>query len=658
MSDAKNKMKSAPDNEINNQDFADFESRIEAAMAKIVQDTLAEREEYYSQNDDEDEQEADDVYFDEADEDYEYDGNLILTAGEDDFDEDDSAYEDSESEDESEEDASDEDSEEDASDEDSGEEADDQEKADEDEDADDQEDAEDDDSEAAVAAAAVVHKKSARPGQNVYVPVNDIMESQKPESEEKQPKKHKGLKVTGLLAGMLVVAAGTAYAGISYYYSNRFFEGTTINGYDCSRMTAYEVEQILTEKLDGYSIDVLARNQAGQTIAGSAINYKYVSDGEVLECLQSQKPYEWIKGYIEPDSYQVKENATYDKELLKDQLRELECAKFENQVPPENAYIAYNDNLFEIVPETEGSELNIKQAYQILEQAVSDSSAEVDFSANEDAYYHADVLSDDEGLIQSMDACNNFARASITYDMGYTDVVLDGSVIKDWLAFDENNQLVQDETLFNEHIRQYVAELAAEYDTVGTTREFLTTSGRTVYVYGSAYGWLIDQESEVAQLAQDIADGVVTTREPVYSMRANARGANDFGDTYIEVDMGYQHMYYYQNGSIIFDSDFVSGNPNLGRATPPGIFTLYYKSSPAVLRGDMDENGNYGYETPVTFWMPFNGGVGFHDATWQPYYGGDLYLWNGSHGCINLPYSSAATLYSIIEYGIPIIVFN
>ena len=141
-------------------------------------------------------------------------------------------------------------------------------------------------------------------------------------------------------------------------------------------------------------------------------------------------------------------------------------------------------------------------------------------------------------------------------------------------------------------------------------------------------------------------------------MRANAYGYNDIGSTYIEVDMTDQHMYYYQGGSIIFDSDIVSGDIRYDdRATPPGIFTLYYKKSPDVLRGEKKPDGTYEYETPVTYWMPFNGGIGFHDATWQDYFGGDRYTYAGSHGCINMPLDAAATLYSIIDTNVPIVCF-
>ena len=498
-------------------------------------------------------------------------------------------------------------------------------------------------------------RKSARPRKITYVPITE-------EDLEKTvlpvKKKHKVLKSTGIVLGMLAVTAVFAYAGVSYYYADRFFEGTTINGIDCSGMTAYETEQVIAKKVENYSIEINSRNLASQTIDGASINYQYLSDGEVLKLLKQQKPYEWIKGYLEPVSYTTTTNTSFDKTLLETQLKELSCAQEENQVQPENAYVAFNENQFEIVPETQGSKLQLKEAYKALDEAISGSVTSLDFGACENVYASADVVSTDPELQATVDAYNNFARASITYTFGDQAVTLDGTTIKEWLKFDEKGQLVKDDASFKQHVAEYVAQLATTYDTVGTSRPFNTTNGRTVYVYGSAYGWKIDQAAEVEQLMQDIRSGTQTTRDPIYSMTANSHGYNDFGNTYIEVDLSYQHMYYYQNGAIIFDSDIVSGDMRYeDRQTPPGVFTLYYKKSPDVLRGQKREDGTYEYETEVTFWMPFNGGIGFHDATWQPYFGGSRYLEGGSHGCINMPYNSAATLYSIIQYGVPIICF-
>ena len=470
--------------------------------------------------------------------------------------------------------------------------------------------------------------KSARPGPVIYVPMDELdQNSDVPPGTRAKKKTHKGLKIFGLVMLMIIVLGGCAYGGISYYFTDRFFEGTWINGVDCSQKTAYEVEQLMAEKLSEYSIEVSSRNIAAQTIRGEDIDYQYMSTGEILQLLKKQKPYEWIRGLYEQKSYTVSENVGYNKTLLQEQLKSLNCAQAENQVEPENAYVAFRDNQFVIVPETEGSKLNIKEAYKLLDAAVE---------ANE---------------------ASNYTKASITYTFGDQSTTLDGNTIKDWLQFDEKGQLVWDDNSFQQHVADYVAQLAATYDTVGTEREFQATSGRTVYVSSSVYGWKIDQAAETAQLSQEIQSGTQTTREPVYSQTANAYGVNDLGNTYIEVDLSEQHMYYYQDGVNIFESDFVSGNMSYAdRQTHAGIFTLYYKKSPDVLRGGQKGTANY-YEQPVQYWMPFDGGIGFHDADWRDEFGGDIYLTSGSHGCINLPPENAEVLYDLIQYDVPIVCF-
>ena len=130
-------------------------------------------------------------------------------------------------------------------------------------------------------------RKSAKPSRIAYVP---IAEEDLAPYEPPVKKKHKALKITGLTLAMILVAAGSAYAGISYYYSDNFFEGTTINGIDCSGKTAYEAEQEIAKTVENYSIEVDSRNQDSQTISGDQIGYSYVSDGSVLKLLKEQKP--------------------------------------------------------------------------------------------------------------------------------------------------------------------------------------------------------------------------------------------------------------------------------------------------------------------------------------------------------------------------------
>lgn len=71
-----------------------------------------------------------------------------------------------------------------------------------------------------------------------------------------------------------------------------------------------------------------------------------------------------------------------------------------------------------------------------------------------------------------------------------------------------------------------------------------------------------------------------------------------------------------------------------------GYFYIYSKETDVILKSE-----NYNYQQPVSFWMPFNGGIGLHDATWRDRFGEDIYKYSGSHGCVNLPYEIALFLY-------------
>ena len=126
------------------------------------------------------------------------------------------------------------------------------------------------------------------------------------------------------------------------------------------------------------------------------------------------------------------------------------------------------------------------------------------------------------------------------------------------------------------------------------------------------------------------------------------RPGEDIGASYVEIDMGNQHLYLYMNGELILESDFVSGNISRGYGTPAGVFGLTYKERNATLTGE-------NYASHVDYWMPFNGGIGLHDASWRSKFGGTLYQTGGSHGCINLPPQKAPALYDLVYKGIPVL---
>ena len=119
---------------------------------------------------------------------------------------------------------------------------------------------------------------------------------------------------------------------------------------------------------------------------------------------------------------------------------------------------------------------------------MADSVNEVDFSA-QPVYQKAEVTQDDPNLAKTLEECNNYTKASITYTFGDQTETLDANTIKDWLQFDENGQVINDEAAFRQKITEYVAGLAQRHDTLGTNRTITATSGRTVTVGGGEYGW-------------------------------------------------------------------------------------------------------------------------------------------------------------------------
>ena len=112
-----------------------------------------------------------------------------------------------------------------------------------------------------------------------------------------------------------------------------------------------------------------------------------------------------------------------------------------------------------------------------------------------------------------------------------------------------------------------------------------------------------------------------------------------------------QHMWFYKNGALIVDGDVVTGDVSKKYSTPTGVYKLKYKIKDTKLKGE-------GYNVPVNCFLPFNGGIGIHGAWWRKTFGGNIYLNEGSHGCINAPDSLAITIYNNIDANTPVICYK
>ena len=117
---------------------------------------------------------------------------------------------------------------------------------------------------------------------------------------------------------------------------------------------------------------------------------------------------------------------------------------------------------------------------------------------------------------------------------------------------------------------------------------------------------------------------------------------------YILVDISDQTLKYYVKGKVKLKSKVVTGGRGCG--TPTGRFKLHHKARNVNLTGP-------GYVSHVNYWMPFIGqSYGMHDASWRSQFGGSIYKYNGSHGCVNMPRSKVSKLYKMVPNGTRVII--
>ena len=474
-------------------------------------------------------------------------------------------------------------------------------------------------SEEAVASAIAVEP--------IPVTAEQIVDSEISDETGNAKKKLKPSMIAGAAAAILVVG----YAAGALYYTNHLFAGSKINGMDCANMTEKKADAALKKQVESYEIELDFRNNESRTISGSDIGYQYIGSGDVKDVMKKQNPLLWVSGLFSKQNYNVEIDANFDKTALKAQLDGLDCLQEANMEAPADAQIAFVDNQFVIQDETQGTTIDEGTLLTALEEAVCTSQTKLSVEKT-GAYAKPSVTKDDETLIHQKDIWNSCATATITYTFGDEQEVLDGMQIKDWLSYDEEGNYVENKEAVMAHIKEYVLDLATRRNTMGRDRTITSTmTGEPVTVSGGSY----------------------SSRAAIYSMTGD-----DIGNTYVEVDLGNQHLWYYKEGTLIMDTDFVSGTYTISdRRTPSGTYSLMYKQKDQVLRGTRRSDGTYEYESPVKYWMPFNGGIGFHDASWRYSFGGSIFMYSGSHGCVNLPSSMASELYENIEAGCPILCF-
>lgn len=463
-----------------------------------------------------------------------------------------------------------------------------------------------------------------------------------------------------LICGIVVLVLLIVYLAGMLYYNDKFLNGTMVNGSDVGGMTLQKANDQLSKKVNGQSLKLIFNDGQSEVLQSAQLGVSYNKDNSLNQLMKNQNKWAWFIGFFKNEKNTLTDLIQISDENLTNGIASMEHAKEENQIAPTDAYIQYKDGSFSIIEETLGSKFNIEELVKNIKVALSEGKQQLDVT-KANGYVKPQVYKDDQDLNNQLKAANEYCLSAITYTTPKgKEIALDGSTLITWLSKQDDGSYTKDESVFKEKLTAFVKELASQYNSIGATRTFTGKDGQSHTVSGGTYGFRVSTDSEVSALLKMINENKSeNNRIPEHTGQLPSGENGGLGTTYLEINITKQHLWFVKDGSVVLESDFVSGKESdPTRLTPSGTYYIYNKERNRVLRGTKQPNGKYEYESPVSYWMPFNKGIGLHDASLRSTFGRDIYINSGSHGCINLPTGFAGSLYSQIYVNLPVVVYR
>lgn len=444
-----------------------------------------------------------------------------------------------------------------------------------------------------------------------------------------------------------------------FMYLNKgetYLKNTYINGVDCSGLTVSQAKEKIVGVWNKNEFIINEANGKKEKIILSNVTYNI---DEQLSDIVNPGYFSYIlhKTHLKENKYTITMTVKETSDEFNDSLKNLSILEDKKDVTKtQNAYIDLNSSNYEIVKEVYGTNVDSYLLKKDILKLISNGEFTLNYD-NKNYYDKPEIVSTSAILKQEQEYLKNLDLPAITYKMANKDVKIDKEQILKLYGITnktietkmKENKLTVDKSA----VKSFVNDLAAKYNTSGRMREFKSTLSGTISITGGDYGYVINKDKEITKLTSELNKKKDINRKPCYSQTPYDT-SDEVGDSYVEIDLTNQKLWVYKDGKKIVTSDIVTGDVAGGYSTPAGIYYLKYKQRDTTLSGSNADGSTY--NSPVSYWMPFNGGIGMHDATWRSKFGGTIYKNSGSHGCINMPKNNAKKTYETIETNYPIVV--
>lgn len=436
---------------------------------------------------------------------------------------------------------------------------------------------------------------------------------------------------------------------IPFVPNEKYLNNTTINGIDVGGMT---LNDVLSQFEKRTSINVLENNeslaQSSLSNVGATLDATSIQKFSANDVLPKRLSL-WQVLFRKGKSHKLDLSVAFQNDGLLNYLVNTVGISNNNRQHPTNASVVLKNNELVIEKGDVGGWLD----FSLLPSSAPIVNGVVELNLNT-LYEQAKLNESSPELLTFKDAITQAVERQVSVVISGKVLVVDKATLMSWLIVDKEKLTYSFD--FNA-IQQYFSQLDSEYASVYKTRQFASTKSGTVSVQPGILGWAVDIESSVNGFISALSN----TGDVQFTVITKGQGdqrltpEQEIGNTYVEVDLLNQHLWYYQEGKLVLETDIVSGR--IGTDTIAGAYYVWSKESPSVLKGYNPHTGS-NYEQPVNYWMPFDwSGQGIHDASWQSSFGGENYLNRGSLGCINIPPSTMPFLYDAINQGTPVIIF-
>ena len=462
---------------------------------------------------------------------------------------------------------------------------------------------------------------------------------------------------------LLLILAVTGYFVIVNQYQERFIPGTSINGVDVSGMYEEDAQKAVAETISDYAIDLVFSDGTKENITGKEIGLHMLRSDDIPRILTEQNRFGWFLNLFgKTFDHTIETSVAYDDVLLRSKVISLPEMSPLVQFSPRDACLAFDENgRLMIVPEQEGNEIDTECLLDAADEKILTGETTLTLTDVDGIYHYPDRYADNEELTSCMEEVNDFLDTEVTITVSSgEDVVLDDEFLRPYLVLGADGLYTITPEMIHEAASDFIREIALEDDCLGEYRTFKSTRLGIIHMpSGEEHGHTMDQEKMVELVESDLESHYSGKHFLIYSKYIDHTDPQ-LGGTYIEIDIYGQHVYLYKDGELDFDTPCVTGTEGTSRATPSGIYAVNRRYYDTYLEGPPREDGTPSYRSHVDYFMAFYHGYGLHDATWRSksQFGTDRYTYDGSHGCVNLPYDSARYLYKNTEMGIPVVVFR